>query len=113
MRQLSFIEPGVVRWEEAPDARLESPDDALVRPFAVTTCDLDHAIVHGRAPFAGPFPLGHEFVAQVAQVGPAVRRFRPGQRVIVPFQISCGRCDRCVRGLTGPVARLEPARRTA
>jgi alcohol dehydrogenase len=101
MRQLSFVEPGAVRWEEAPDARIEGPDEALVRPFVVTTCDLDHAIVHGRAPFAGPFPLGHEFVAEVVEIGGEVSRFRAGQRVIVPFQISCGHCDRCARGLTG------------
>jgi hypothetical protein len=55
MRQLSFVEPGTVRWEEAPDARLETPDDALVRPLVVTTCDIDHAIVHGLVPFRGPF----------------------------------------------------------
>ena len=101
MRQLSFIEPGVVRWEDARDAGIEVPGDALVRPFAVTTCDLDHAIVHGRAPFAGPFPLGHEFVAEVVEVGGEVTSFHAGHRVIVPFQICCGRCDRCARGLTG------------
>ena len=39
MRQLSFIEPGIVRWEEAPDPRIATPDDALVRPLVVTTCD--------------------------------------------------------------------------
>ena len=76
MRQLSFVEPGTVRWEEAPDARLETPDDALVRPLVVTTCDIDHAIVHGLVPFPGPFPLGHEFVAEVVETGGAVRRFR-------------------------------------
>ncbi len=101
MRQLSFVEPGVVRWEETADPRIETADDALVRPLVVTTCDLDHAIVHGRAPFPGPFPLGHEFVAEVVDTGAGVTRFRPGQRVVVPFQIGCGRCDRCTRGLTG------------
>ena len=101
MRQLSFIEPGRVRWEDAPDPRLQTPDDALVRPLVVTTCDLDHVIVHGRAPFPGPFPLGHEFIAEIVAIGDRVVRFRPGERVVVPFQISCGRCDRCMRSLTG------------
>jgi len=41
MRQLSFIEPGIVRWEEVPDPSIETADDALVRPLVVTTCDLD------------------------------------------------------------------------
>lgn len=108
MRQLTFVEPGRVQWEEVPAPRLEQPDDALVRPLVVTTCDLDHAIVHGRAPLPGPFPLGHEFVAEVVAVGDAVRGFAPGQRVIVPFQISCGRCARCVRGLTGSCKTVGP-----
>jgi alcohol dehydrogenase len=108
MRQLMFIEPGTVRWENAPEPRLETPDDALVRPLVVTTCDIDHAIVHGHAPLPGPFPLGHEFVAEVLQVGSAVSAFRPGQRVIVPFQIGCGRCPRCARGLTGSCKTAGP-----
>ena len=108
MRQLSFIEPGIVRWEEVPDPRVETPDDALVRPLVVTTCDLDHAIVHGRVPLGGPFPLGHEFVAEVVETGDTVGRFRRGDRVVVPFQISCGRCDRCTRGLTGSCRTAGP-----
>ena len=47
-----------------------------MRPLVVTTCDIDHAIVHGLVPFPGPFPLGHEFVAEVVETGGAVRRFR-------------------------------------
>jgi alcohol dehydrogenase len=108
MRQLSFVEAGVVRWEDAPEPRLQTADDALVRPLVVTTCDLDHAIVHGRIPFAGPAPLGHEFVAEVIATGDGVRSVRPGQRVVVSFQISCGRCDRCTRGLTGSCRTAGP-----
>ena len=108
MRELSFIEPGIVRWEEVPDPSIETADDALVRPLVVTTCDLDHAIVHGRVPLGGPFPLGHEFVAEVVETGEAVGRFGRGDRVVVPFQISCGRCDRCTRGLTGSCRTAGP-----
>ncbi|MGH7859962.1 MAG: zinc-dependent alcohol dehydrogenase [Candidatus Binatia bacterium] len=108
MRQLSFIAPGTVRWEEVAEPRLETPEAALVRPLVVTTCDLDHAIVQGHAPLAGPFPLGHEFVAEVVDTGQGVTSFRPGQRVVVPFQVSCGRCDRCTSGLTGSCRTARP-----
>lgn len=101
MRQLVYIKPGVAEWQDAADPRLASPDDAIVRPIAVAACDLDTALMRGLAPFPGPFPLGHEFVAEIVAVGEAVRGFAPGQRVIVPFQIACGQCDRCRRGLTG------------
>ena len=47
----------------------------------------------GRAPLPGPFAFGHEFVADVLEIGDAVRSVRPGDRVIVPFQVSCGTCE--------------------
>ncbi len=78
MRQLVYVKPGVVEWKDAPEPRLEAPSDAIVRPVAVAVCDLDVALLRGRAPFAGPFALGHEFVAEVVEVGNAVAEFRPG-----------------------------------
>ena len=100
MQQLAFLEPGRLAWTEAPEPRLEGPGEALVRPLAVTTCDLDQAIIRGRFPLAGPFPLGHEFVAEVIETGDAVTGVARGERVVVPFQISCGTCARCRQGLT-------------
>ena len=58
MLELTFVEPRRLEWREAREARLEDERKALVRPRAVSTCDLDAAIVHGRAPLQGPFPLG-------------------------------------------------------
>jgi threonine dehydrogenase-like Zn-dependent dehydrogenase len=63
----------------------------------------------GRFPVPGEIALGHEFVAEVVEAGDGVTRFRRGDRVIVPFQISCGECDRCRRGLTAH-CRAVPAR---
>jgi len=100
MRELTFVAPEQVEWRDAPRPVLEHDREALVRPLAVATCDLDAAIVHGDAPFPGPFALGHECVAEVLEVGAAVTTVRPGDRVVVPFQISCGACAFCSRGLT-------------
>jgi len=95
---------------------------ALVRPLAVATCDLDTgvnasadgvradadrphrsrgALSERRFPLPLPYALGHEFVAEVLEVGPAVTVARPGDRVAVPFQINCGYCGYCRRGQTG------------
>jgi threonine dehydrogenase-like Zn-dependent dehydrogenase len=101
MRQLDFVEPGNLEWREAPEPHLEGDGEAIVRPVAVATCDLDMAIVRGRVPLQGPFPFGHEGVAEVVEVGDSVRTVAPGDLVSVPFQISCGECDRCVAGNTG------------
>ena len=78
-----------------------------MRPLAVATCDLDLLIVRGMIPFEEPFPIGHECVAEVTEVGDAVEGFSPGDIVSVPFQISCGECDRCRRGNTGNCERVE------
>jgi len=101
MRQLVFLGAGRLEWQEARAPELIGAADALVRPIAVATCDLDAALVSGRAPLSGPFAFGHEFVAEVVETGSNVTAARRGELVIVPFQISCGTCDRCRRGLTG------------
>jgi len=51
-------------------------------------------------PFAGPFAIGHECVAEVVAVGDAVSGLAVGDRVVVPWSVSCGACERCRRGLT-------------
>ncbi len=100
VRELTFVKPGSVEWREAPDPELKSDREVLVRPLAVATCDLDAAIVRGRAPFLGPFPLGHEFVAEVVEVGQEVKGVEDGQCFAVPFQICCGICATCMAGIT-------------
>jgi threonine dehydrogenase-like Zn-dependent dehydrogenase len=80
---------------------LECDGQALVRPLAVAMCDLDGALLAGVLPVEEPFPLGHECVAEVIEIGDAVRGVAPGDVVVVPFQISCGQCAACEAGRTG------------
>jgi alcohol dehydrogenase len=77
-----------------------SDGGALVRPLAVATCDLDDLIIAGFSPFPAPFAIGHECVAEVMELGDGVSLIRPGDRVSVPFQISCGICRACEVGHT-------------
>lgn len=93
MQQLVFVEPGVLGWQHAPDPE-PGPRQAVVRPLAVSRCDLDIAMA-AFGLFPGPFPVGHEIAAEVLAVGPGVKRIKPGQRVAVPFQVSCGTCRPC------------------
>jgi threonine dehydrogenase-like Zn-dependent dehydrogenase len=96
VRQLTFHGPGRLQWDDVAAPERTSDREALVRPLAVATCDLDAAVMQERAPVPGPFAFGHEFVAEVVE-GPA----HEGERVIIPFQINCGACARCRRGHTG------------
>jgi alcohol dehydrogenase len=108
MQQLIYDGPGRLVFDEAPAPRLRGPAEALVRPIAVSRCDLDFAIARGRAPVAGPFPLGHECVAEIAALGEEVQGLSIGQRVVVPFAISCGACDRCLAGWTAYCRAVPP-----
>jgi alcohol dehydrogenase len=108
MQQLTRLEPGRLAWKEVPEPRLAGPREALVRPLAVTLCDIDRPLAAGRFPVPGEIGLGHEFVAEVLEAGEEVSGVRPGERVIVPFQISCGECDRCRAGLTAHCRGVPP-----
>jgi alcohol dehydrogenase len=99
-----FDGPGAVHVEEADDPGPPADGAAVVRPLAVATCDLDVAALRGRYPLPGPYPLGHEGVARVTDIGDGVRSVAVGDLVVVPFQISCGSCDACGRGRTGNCA---------
>ena len=87
---------GGLEWRDDPAPTILAPSDALVRPLAASTCDLDQAIVHSSVPGAEqPFAIGHEAVGEVIEVGAAVTRLRPGDVVVIPYHLSCGACDRC------------------
>jgi len=100
MRQLTCVGPGKLEWQDVPEPRLAGDGEALVRPLAVARCDIDRALIHGLIPQRGPFALGHECVGEIVEVGDAVRGLTPGARVVVSFQLSCGRCGSCAAGHT-------------
>ena len=107
MEAIYFEAPGRVTRREIDPPVLSRPSAALVRPVAVATCDLDTAMLRGTAPHPPePFPFGHEAIAEVIDVGGEVAHFRPGQHVIIPFQLSCGTCQRCATGHTGRCSTL-------
>ena len=108
MQQLTMTADRQVEWWDVPAPALQGPGEALVRPLAVALCDLDQPILRGDAPIPGPIAIGHEFVAEVTEVGDEVRAVAPGDRVVVPFQISCGACVRCRRGQTGDCTSVAP-----
>lgn len=69
---------------------------------------LASAVCSATAPFKGPYAFGHEFVAEVLEVGDQVTQVRPGMRVAVSFQICCGSCEFCGKGLTANCRSVPP-----
>jgi alcohol dehydrogenase len=108
MRALRLMPGGRLRWAGVPAPPPPGPLGAVVRPLAVATCDLDRPMGLGATPFLAPLHFGHECVAEVLAVGREVTTCRPGQRVVVPFQISCGACTACRAGRTGNCESVPP-----
>ncbi len=100
MRELIFTGRRKLEWRDANEPRIQGDRQAVVRPIASTTCDLDQNIIAGNTHFEGPFAIGHECVAEVVEVGDAVRTVERGDIVVVPWKPACGECDRCRAGVT-------------
>ncbi|HWE63977.1 MAG TPA: zinc-dependent alcohol dehydrogenase [Chloroflexota bacterium] len=89
-----------VRVEEVPDPKILNPRDAIVRITATAICGSDLHLYDGYIPTMEKGDvLGHEFMGEVVEVGNGVRNLRVGDRVVVPFPISCGNCWSCQQGL--------------
>ena len=100
MKAVCWYGPHDVRVESVPDPGILNPRDAIVRVTATAICGSDLHLYNGFIPTmqAGDI-LGHEFMGEVVEVGPEVRKRRRGERVIVPFAIACGQCFFCSREL--------------
>lgn len=109
MRAMVYRGPYKVRVEEKPDPRIEHPNDAVVRVTCAAICGSDLHLYHGMMPDTRVgHTFGHEFVGVVEQVGPSVRNLAVGDRVMVPFNIFCGRCFFCARGLWSNCHNVNP-----
>jgi threonine dehydrogenase-like Zn-dependent dehydrogenase len=100
MKALSFHGRRDVRVDTVPDPRIEEPTDAIIRVTSTGLCGSDLHLYEVLAPFLDPGDiLGHEPMGIVEEVGASVTDLAPGDRVVVPFNISCGHCWMCDHGL--------------
>jgi threonine dehydrogenase-like Zn-dependent dehydrogenase len=109
MRALGYFGPSDVRVVDKPDPALEHPRDAIVRVTLSAICGSDLHLYHGLVPDTRiGSTFGHEFVGVVEEVGPDIRSLRAGDRVIVPFNIACGRCFSCRHELYASCDQANP-----
>lgn len=100
MRALTWQGRRDVRVETVPDPVIEQPDDVIVRITSTGICGSDLHLYEVLGPFLDPGDiLGHESMGVVEEVGPEVTALAPGDRVVIPFNVSCGTCHMCSRGL--------------
>jgi len=110
MKALTYQGPFRVAVREKPDPRLEHPQDAIVRVTAAAICGSDLHLLHGLVPDTRVgTTFGHEFTGVVEEIGSEVTGLAKGDRVFVPFNIFCGGCYFCQRGLTACCENTNPA----
>lgn len=108
MKALVYNGPRDVSVVEVPDAKIERSTDVLVKITTTNICGSDLHMYEGRTDVEVGKILGHENLGVVIEVGEAVDRIKIGDRVCLPFNIACGFCKNCERGLTGYCLTVNP-----
>ena len=100
MRALTWQGNLDVRVTDVPDPRIQEPNDAIIAVTSTAICGSDLHLYGVLGPYLSPGDvLGHEAMGVVDEVGADVTNLVPGDRVVIPFNISCGHCWMCTRGL--------------
>lgn len=108
MKAVVLKAPRQVAVEEVPDPQIEQPTDVLVRITSTAICGSDLHMYDGRTVAMPGIVLGHEPLGVVVEVGSAVAKVQPGDRVVMPFNVSCGTCFNCKRGYTAACLTVNP-----
>ena len=111
MQALTYQGAHDVRVETVPDPTIRDAEDILLRVTATAICGSDLHLYRGKVPgMQDGDILGHEFMGVVEEVGPGVKRLKKGDRVVVPFTISCGDCFFCGKQLYAACETTNPNR---
>lgn len=110
MLALNYRGPFRVRVDrDKPFPEILHPNDALVRVLRSCICGSDLHLYHGIVPDTRVgMTFGHEFIGEVVEIGPSVEKLKTGDKVIVPFNISCGSCVFCLQGMYGSCHESNP-----
>ena len=95
--------------QDVPDPKILNSRDAIVKITTTAICGSDLHLYNGFIPTMQKGDIvGHEFMGEVVETGPAVKNLKPGDRVVVPFPIACGNCFFCKQGLTSVCENSNP-----
>src|SRR6195952_5630258 len=100
MKAVVYRGPRDVSVENVPDPKIERPTDVIVQIRSTYICGSDLHMFEGRTDFETGRVFGHENLGQIKEVGPAVEHLKVGDWVCMPFNVSCGHCRNCEKGLT-------------
>lgn len=113
MKAVVYDGPRQVSVKDVPDARIERPTDVLVRITTTNICGSDLHMYEGRTDFEQGRWFGHENMGEVIEVGDGIDKVQVGDRVVLPFNVACGHCKNCERGLTNYCLTAQPVKEWA
>src|SRR4051812_3930895 len=109
MKALVWHGKSHMQCDTVPDPRIIEPTDMIIKVTSTAICGSDLHIFDGYAPAMKEGDiLGHEFMGEVVEAGKDVKTHAVGDRVVVPFVISCGQCFFCERQLTSLCENTNP-----
>lgn len=97
-----------VRIDDVADPSIQKDDDIIIKVTSTAICGSDLHIYNGMFPQPRPMTLGHEFMGIVEQKGKGVTKLKVGDRVVVPFPVSCGHCWFCSHEFPGHCEESNP-----
>jgi len=108
LKAVVWKKPYTVIVEDVEDPRLEEPTDAILRLTTAAICGSDLHMYEGRAPMEPGQVFGHENLGVIESVGSSVKTIKPGDRVVLPFNIGCGFCFNCSRQFSNACLTNNP-----
>jgi len=109
MLAMNYRGPFRIRVEQKPEPKILHPEDAIIRVLRSCICGSDLHLYHGMVPDTRVgMTFGHEFVGVVEEIGASVQKLKVGDRVLVPFNIACGKCAFCRQELYGNCHESNP-----
>ncbi|KIW11948.1 hypothetical protein PV08_09221 [Exophiala spinifera] len=108
MKAVNYQGPFSVKVEDVPKAKIEHPDDVVVKITTTAICGSDLHMYEGRTSAKPGITFGHENMGIVEEVGPGVTTLHKGDRVVLPFNVADGRCRNCEEGKTGFCEGVNP-----
>lgn len=108
MKAVVYNGPKNVSVNTIDDPKIEKQTDVIIRLTTTNICGSDLHMYEGRTSFEKGRVFGHENLGEVIEVGAAVDRIKKGDRVCMPFNVGCGFCENCERGLTGFLPHDQP-----
>lgn len=97
MKAIVYRDNGIA-LEEKDKPKIERPTDAILKVTSAAICGSDLHMYEGRTPMEEGKTLGHEIIGVIEEIGEGVEQLKVGDRVVLPFNIACGRCFHCIQG---------------